>query len=118
MPAVLFARGASSSNSVMFSQPWTCCPPSSSELVAIRSINDSPSKTLEHHMHFHLPKSNSNTLNARYLIPNSIIALSGGSLGFHIESKILISYINLPLNMSLLLKYGVKTNWHSANTFY
>lgn len=64
----LFAGVAFCSSNAMFSQPWTCCPPSSFELAAIRSINDSPSRTLEHHMHFHLPKSNSNTLKATYLI--------------------------------------------------
>jgi hypothetical protein len=64
----LFSNAASTSTKVMFSQQCTCCPPSSFALAAIRSINDSPSNTLEHHRHFHLPTFHSNTLTPSYLI--------------------------------------------------
>ena len=41
---------------IIFSQPCTCCPPSSLMEASTRSMKDSPSNTLEHHRHFHLPK--------------------------------------------------------------
>ena len=53
---------------VIFSQPCTCCPPSSFMEAATKSIKDSPSNTFEHHKHFHLPMSHSNTISTSYHI--------------------------------------------------
>jgi hypothetical protein len=52
----------------MFSQQCTCCLLSSLIVASTRSMNDSPSNTLEHHRHFHLPMFHSNTLMTTYLI--------------------------------------------------
>ena len=87
----LLAMAISSFGKVIFSQPCTCCPASSFMLASIRSIKDSPSNTLEHHRHFHLPMFLSNTLKTAYLI-NLFIKTNNTRLValFIIKSNILL----------------------------